>query len=353
MIRCFINCGALLLAAFAALSARAAPAASEMLTWQGRTMGTFYSVKIAGVAQDEKLVAELRGVVEGQLDELNRQMSLYRSDSEIARFSSSTSTAPFKVSAPFAHVVRHALAMHRASAGAFDPTLGALINLWGFGPGGVTGRVPDAASVAAAQRRCGGRHLRVTEADELQKDVAGLQLNLGGVAKGFGADEAARVLRERGYAHVFVAICGEVVACGLNPEGQPGQVGIERPCYDSAHGAALSAVVPLAGRALSTSGDAHQFFRDAHGQVFAHILDPATGGPVSNNLASVTVLASDGLTADSLTKPLYILGLERGLHWIEARPEAAALFIVREPGDRFRLVPSSRFPVFQNLERQP
>jgi len=349
MIRFSITCGALFLAACAA--AAAPSAASNVLTWEGRTMGTFYSVRIAGVAQDAKLAVELRGRVEGRLNELNRELSHYQPESEISRFNTSTSIAPCKVSAPFAHVVRHALSVYRASSGAFDPTLGALINLWGFGPGGVTGRVPDAASVAAAQRLCGGWHLRVTDADELQKDISGLQLNLGGVAKGFGADEAVRVLRERGYANVFVALCGEVVACGLNPEGRPWQVGIERPCYGSAPGAALSAIVPLSGRALSTSGDAHHFFCDVQGQVFAHILDPATGRPVSNNLASVTVLAPDGLTADSLTKPLYIRGLERGLRWIEARPEAAALFIVREPGDRFRLVPSSRFPVFKNLER--
>lgn len=349
MIRCVITCGCLLLAT---LGAAAAPAAANVLTWEGRTMGTFYIVKLAGVAQDEKLVAELRGVVERRLEELNREMSHYQPDSELSRFSSSTSTAPFKVSAPFAHVMRHSLAVCRASGGAFDPTLGALINLWGFGPGG-TGRVPADAEIAAAQRACGGQHLRVTDADELQKDIPDLQLNLSGVAKGYGADEAARLLHERGYANVFVSICGEIVAFGLNPDGQPWQVGIERPLYGSPHGAALSAIVPLSGRALSTSGDAHNFFRDAHGRVFAHILDPATGRPVSNHIASVTVIAPNGLTADSLTKPLYILGVERGLRWIEARPEAAALFIVREADGRFRLVASSRFPAFQDLEAQP
>jgi thiamine biosynthesis lipoprotein len=347
MIRCLISCICVLLAASKAAGA------PEVLTWEGRTMGTFYFVKIAGVAQDEKLVIALRGVVEQRLDEINRQMSHYKPLSEISRFNLSTSAAPFKISAPFAHVLRHALSVCHESGGAFDPTLGALLNLWGFGPGGVPGRVPTAAEVAAAQRACGGRHLRVTPDDALQKDMPGLQINLGGVAKGYGADETARVLRERGYTNVFVSICGEIVASGVNPAGQPWQVGIERPLYGSPHGAVLSATVPLSDRALSTSGDAHNFFRDAHGQVYAHLLDPATGCPVSNNLASVTVIAPDGLTADSLTKPLYVMGLERGLRWIEARPDAAALFIVREANGRLRLVASSRFPAFQTLEPQP
>ena len=111
--------------------------------------------------------------------------------------------------------------------------------------------------------------------------------------------------------------------------------------------------MPLSGRALSTSGDTHNFFRDERGHVFAHILDPATGRPVGHHIASVTVIAPNGLTADSLTKPLYILGLDRGLRWIEARPDAAALFIVREADGRFRLVASARFPAFQALETQP
>ncbi|MCX7008822.1 MAG: FAD:protein FMN transferase [Kiritimatiellaeota bacterium] len=348
MIRPVMLCGCLLPALLAA-----APA-PRLLTWEGRTMGTFYIVKLAGVEQDAKLAAELRAVVEQRLDELNREMSHYLPESELSHFNSSAATTPCKVSAPFAHVVRHSLAVCRESGGAFDPTLGALINLWGFGPGGSMARVPADDEIAAAQRSSGAQHLRVTDADELQKDVPGLQINLGGVAKGFGADEVARLLRERCFTNVFVSVCGEIVACGVNPEGHPWQVGVERPLYDIPHGAALSAIVPLSGRALSTSGDTHNFFRDKQGKVFAHILDPATGRPVNNNtIASVTVIATNGLTADSLTKPLYIMGLERGLRWIEARPDTAALFIIREDAGRLRLVASSRFPAFQTLESQP
>jgi len=322
-----------------------------MLTWEGRTMGTFYMVKVAGVAQNGKLAAELRGTVEKRLDEINRQMSHYLPDSELARFNNSTSTTPFKVSSEFARVTRFALELGHTTEGAFDPTLGPLINLWGFGPAGSTGKVPSADQLAACRAQCGAHHLRVTAQDELQKDIPGLQLNLGGVVKGYAADEAARVLRGRGYTNLSVSVCGEVVAWGLNSEGQPWQVGIERPQYGGPPGAALSAIVPLSGRALSTSGDSHQFFRDEHGHVFAHLLDPATGRPIQNSLASVTVIAADGLTADGLATALFVLGPERGLRWVEAHPEIAALFIFREAAGRFRLVASSRFPVFQSLEK--
>lgn len=312
----------------------------------GRTMGTFYRVESVGGPGAEALRVE----VERKLEELNRIFSHYEPESELSRFNRSTATAPVKISPAFARVMRHSLAMSRASDGAFDPALGALINLWGFGPGGTPGRVPADAEIFAARQLCGAQHLRLNERDELQKDVPGLQLNLGGIAKGFAAYEVARVVCAQGCTNFFVSVGGEVVTLGRNGAGRPWQVGIERPQRAGAPGAALCAIVPLSGGALSTSGDAHQFFRDAQGRVFGHILDPTTGRPVSNSLASVTVLAPDGLTADSLTKPLIIMGLERGLRWIEQRPDAAALFIVRENDGRLRLVPSSRFPGFQALE---
>jgi thiamine biosynthesis lipoprotein len=347
MLRSFMLYGWLLTAL--AIPASAAP--SRPLAWEGRTMGTFYAVKVAGAARDEIRVVELRSAVEKRFDEINRQMSHYLPDSELARFNNSTSAAPFKVSAAFASMIRQAVELHHATAGAFDPTLGPLINLWGFGPSGNTDRAPPEDQLAACRARCGASHLRITAQNELQKDSPGLQLNLGAVAKGYAADEAARVLCERGCSNFFVSVGGEVVAHGLNAEGQPWQVGIERPLYGATPGRALSAIVPLSGRALSTSGDSRQFFRAADGRLYAHILDPATGRPVQHNLASVTVIATNGLTADALATALFVLGPDRGLRWVEAHPGVAALFILREAGDRFRLVPTARFPTFQTLEK--
>ena len=307
-------------------------------------MGTTYLVKIAGVAPAEALAAELRAAVEARFDALNRQMSNYRPDSELSGFNAYSSPEPFPVSAEFAQVVRHALALSRDSGGAFDPTVGPLVDLWGFGAPGRRTDLPDDAEVEAARTLCGASHLQVTPEGALQKDIPGLRLDLGGIAKGYGADVAAQVLRNRGYSNVFVSVCGEIVAFGTNPDGNPWQVGVERPIQDLPRGADHIAVIPLSGRALSTSGDTYNYFRDAAGNSYAHILDPATGRPVRNTLASVTVLAPRGLVANGLATTLYVMGPERGLEWIEARPDCAALFIVRIGEDEFKLVPSSRFP---------
>jgi thiamine biosynthesis lipoprotein len=326
-------------------------AALPLAAWEGRTMGTFYVVKLAGAPLEAAQTARLRAAVEKRFDELNRQMSHYLPESELSRFNTSTSTAPVKVSSGFASVMRQSLELHRATGGAFDPTLGPLLDLWGFGPGGGTRQPPTPEQVTACRAWCGATHLRVTAQNELQKDLPGLRLNLGAIAKGYAADEAARVLRENGCANFLISVGGEVVASGVNEAGRPWQVGIERPDYGTAPGAALSASVPLSSRALSTSGDSRQFFRAADGTVYAHILDPATGKPVRHNLASVTVIATNGLTADALATALFVLGPDRGLRWVEAHPDLAALFILRETDGRFRLLPSARFPVFQALEK--
>lgn len=340
-----------ILLAFLCLGGMASRAgdAPQLLTWEGRTMGTTYLVKIAGVAQNDALVAELRAAVEARFDELNREMSNYQPDSELSRFNRSTSLAPIQVSAEFAKVVRHALALNRDSGGAFDPTVGPLVNLWGFGPAGRRTEPPSEAEVAALLPQCGAGHLQVTSQDELQKDIPGLQLDLGGVAKGYGADVAAQVLRDHGHSNIFVAVCGEIVAFGNNPEGTSWQIGVERPIQDLPRGAEYSAIVSLSGRALSTSGDTYNYFKDAEGKIYSHILDPATGRPIQHKLASVTVIAPNGLTADGLATTLYVMGPERGMEWIEARPGYAALFILRTGEEDFQLVPSSHFPPFQSV----
>lgn len=320
-----------------------------LLTWEGQTMGTTYLVKIAGVAPDEALVAELRAAVEARFEALMQQMSNYRPDSELSRFNASAATEPFAVSAEFAQVVRQALDLSRDSAGAFDPTVAPVVDLWGFGAPGRRDDLPTDAEVAAARALCGAAHLQVTPDGALQKDLPGLRLDLGGIAKGYGADVAAQELRDRGYSNIFVSVCGEIVACGTNPDGQPWRVGVERPIQDLPRGADHIAVVPLSGRALSTSGDTYNYFRDPDGNSYAHILDPATGRPVRNTLASVTVIGPCGLVADGLATTLYVMGPERGLEWINGRPDCAALFIVRTGPDEFKLVPSARFPEFQAL----
>jgi thiamine biosynthesis lipoprotein len=321
----------------------AAGAEQPLLTWQGETMGSLYVVKIAGTNLPVAEVEALRAAVDRRLKEINRQMSHYEPESELSRFNRAPAGQPVKVSADLARLVRLALDLNRRSAGAFDPTLGPVINLWGFGEATDERRVPSETELGDALKKTGCAHLRVTGQDELVKDLPGLQLNLSAIAKGFGADAMAALLRARGLTNFYVAISGETVTSGLNARGEPWRVGISAPLLEWRPGDPLAAVVPLSGRALSTSGDYQKYFVDAQGRRWSHILDPRTGRPVQHNLGSVTVVAESCALADALATTLFVLGETEGLKFIHDFPEAAALFVVRQPDGTFKTTASPNF----------
>ena len=306
-------------------------------------MGSVYTVKIVGTNLPQPQLDALRKEVDDRLKEVNRQMSHYIPDSELSRFNQAPANTPFKISPDFARVLRFALDLNRRSGGAFDPTLGPVINLWGFGEQTPVRRTPSAEQLRDAMQKTGCQHLTLTASDELSKDIPGLQLNLSAIAKGFGSDQMAGVLRGHGLTNIYVAISGEVVTLGHNARGTKWQVGISAPIPDWREGDPLATVLSLSGQAISTSGDYQKYFIDAEGRRLCHIFDPKTGQPVQHNVASVSVVAENGMTADALAKPLFVLGVKEGLRFIEACTNAAALFVVRDTNGKFRIVPSSRF----------
>jgi len=311
--------------------------------WQGQTMGSPYTVKVVGVALDEKETATLKSEVEQTLREVNRQMSHYQPDSELSQFNRAPANKPFKVSSEFARVVRFTLDVCEQTRGALDPTLSPVINLWGFGEKSANQAVPPEAELKAALKKTGYRHLSVTRNDELIKDIPDLTINLSAVAKGFGVDEMARVLRRHGYTNVYASIAGEVRLLGHNPRGTKWQVGISAPVSNWREDDPMAAVAALSNQAISTSGDYQKFFFDAQGRRLCHIFDPATGWPVQHSIGGVSVVAPDNMTADAFATVLFVLGPEAGMRFIETRTNSAALFIVRETEAKFRQLPSSRF----------
>lgn len=311
--------------------------------WQGRTMGSPYSVQVVGVDLTPARVEQLKAEIEERLKEINRQMSHYQGDSELSRFNRAAAGQPFGVSPEFARVVRFALELARRSKGAFDPTLAPVINLWGFGEKTGQRAVPPDVELEAARRKTGWQHLTVTANNELIKDIPDLTLNLSAVGKGLGVDEMAAVLRHHGLTNIYVSIAGEVLALGHNPRGTNWQVGISAPIPHWTENDPMAAVASLSNRALSTSGDYQKFFTDSQGRRLSHIIDPKTGWPAQNNVTGVSVVASDSMTADALGTTLFVMGCEEGLRFVDTWTNAAALFIVRQPDGEYRLVASSKF----------
>ncbi len=341
--RRYTAAGPALLFAWAQFSASSQAADLPLLTWQGQTMGSTYTVKVVGTNLAPAQINALQAEVEQRLQEVNRQISHYQPDSELSRFNRAPANAPFRISAEFAALVRQSMDLNQRSGGAFDPTLGPVINLWGFGEQTPEHKVPTQAQLEETRRSTGFAHLRFTAAGELIKDIPDLQLNFGANGKGFGVDEMARVLLAQGLTNLYVSISGEVFVMGHNAKGTKWQVGIPAPVPDWRPGGKVATVLSLSGQAVSTSGDYQKYFVDEHGRRLCHIIDPKTGWPVQHNLGSVSVVADSSTMADALSTTLFVLGPEAGLRFIETRTNVAALFIVREPNGKFRSVPSSRF----------
>lgn len=307
-------------------------AETNLLHFGGDTMGTRYGVKLAG-GFDEARAAALRAAVHAALDGVDRRMSAYRADSELSAFNRAPAAVPFALSAELYAVLDAAQAVSRQSDGAFDVTVAPLVDTWGFGPpqGRATRSVPPLARVQAQRPAVGYRALRLDEATRSATKLReGLRADLGGIAKGYGVDLAARALEAEGVHGYMIEAGGEVRVRGRHADGRPWRIGIERP---DAWPPRAHYVVALAGGAMATSGDYRIYF-EQDGKRYSHEIDPASGFPIDHRLASVTVVAGDCMTADALATALIVLGPERG--WALAQAQGlAAYFIERAAEGRF------------------
>lgn len=297
--------------------------------FRGQTMGTTYEVKIVGSTLSAGELQALGDDMDALLQDLNRQMSTWLPDSEISRFNQAPANVPVTISPDFKEVVSNALELHADTNGAFDPSLGPVINLWGFGEDGSIVEMPHDEAIADALSRCGMHHVSLTDDGSLVKTVNGLQINLSAIAKGYGADLVSGLLVMKGLEDHYVEIGGEVVVRGTNLTGDPWRIGIERPDPSLAPGSDLVGVVHLVDRAVATSGDYRNFRVDRTGGRRSHIIDPATGAPVSHDLVSVSVIAPTCTTADGIATAVMVMGPDRGLAWLEARGLVEGLLVVR------------------------
>lgn len=306
----------------------------EPLQMTGPTMGTAYHVKLTALSAGVEL-AQLQHDVDALLGEINDQMSTYLPESEVSRFNRAPAEQWFEVSPAVVQVVIEAQEVSRQTGGALDITVEPLVELWHFGPAGVsdvTGQAelhaPTDETINAARQRIGWQKLSVqVDPPALRKSVDGLQIDLSSVAKGYGVDRVAQLIEDRGITGYMVEIGGEVRAAGHRPDGRPWRIGIERPDVGRRQ---AQWVVPLADASLATSGDYRNFFDD-DGRRYSHIIDPSTGRPVEHPAASVSVLADACMKADAWATAMLVLGPERGYDLAESRA-MAVLFVSRADG---------------------
>ncbi len=291
----------------------------------GTTMGTGYSVKTNALPAALDL-GDLRVGIEAVLENVNGQMSNWRGGSEVSKLNASKPMSWTGLSPETLTVMTEALAIGRWSGGAFDPTIGPLIDLWGFGPGSDGREIPSVKRIDAARERTGVRHISIRRPrPAITKTRPGIELDLCGIAKGFGVDRLAEHLDRLGVRHYLVEIGGELRARGHSPRGRAWRIGIERPLVGRRE---MQRIVSLDGAAIATSGNYRNFF-DADGVRYSHIIDPRGGQPVDHGLASVTVVAPSAMKADGLSTALMVLGPDAGPELAE-RARLAALFIVKD-----------------------
>ncbi len=289
-------------------------------------MGTTFSVKVvapvpAGEAMSQ---AALDTAINRVLRRVNHQMSTYQPGSEISRFNRSTRLEWTPISPEFASVLATAIQISELSGGAFDFTVGPLVNLWGFGPENRPRTIPREDEIAERKAAVGYQNVVVRQSPPAVKKLRpDIYCDLSAIAKGFGVDQVAGYLDSLDLRNFMVEIGGEVVARGLAPEGRPWQIGVETP--DAPAG--IQKILPLTDMAVATSGDYFNYFEE-DGQRYSHTIDPRTGRPITHKLASVTVVQKSCMLADGLATALDVLGPEAGYDFA-VKKELAAFMIVR------------------------
>lgn len=305
------------------------PNGQPIWSFSGPTMGTRYNVSVVGGTEED--AGRLQKLVDERLAEVNRQMSTYDPGSELSRFNASDSGDWFPVSPETASVVASALELAEASGGAFDPTVGPLVNLWGFGPDKRRKAPPTDDEIAAAKERVGYKSVEAqTEPPALRKSKPGVYVDLSAIAKGHGVDAVCELLAAEGVEAMMVEIGGEVRAQGEKPGGKPWRIGVQKA--NAAPETTLQGVVALRDKALATSGDYYNFF-EADGVRYSHTIDPKTGRPVTHPLATATVLADTCRDADGVATTLLVLGPGAGYDWA-VQNDVAALLVSRTEDDK-------------------
>lgn len=301
----------------------------QLVALQGQTMGTYYQVTmVLNESQQHNAdysQASLQDEINKKLELVNDQMSTWRPDSELSRFNKAQTS--LTVSPETAFVVQSALTLSKQSGGAFDVTVGPLVNLWGFGPDKRPNKVPSDDVIAARKKLVGSQYLSV-DGNTLHKVIPELYVDLSSIAKGYGVDVLAEYLEQIGIDNYLVDIGGELRASGVKPGDKQWTIAIERPT----EGQNVQRLIQIGDNAIATSGDYRNYY-EFDGIRYSHSIDPKTGKPISHKLVSVTVIHPSSMTADGLATAITVLGPEAGFAF--AQKNNLAVFLIEKQGDGF------------------
>ncbi len=297
--------------------------------FSGKTMGTTYHIKaVVGLFTNTK---NIKDQIDTRLDEINKSMSTFRKESEISRFNAhQTVGEKFKISEDFYNVMIVAMAIYQETGGAWDGTVKPLVDLWGFGKSENNYTIPEKSRIAALLSNIGFNNIEIFAGHYLAKKNTAITLDLASIAKGYGVDQIAALIRGNGIDNFLVEIGGEVFAAGLRKDGKNWRIGINRP-QKNAPVDQVYKVVNLQDKGFATSGDYRNYF-EVNQKRFTHVIDPRNGYPVDNGVVSVSIIANTCTFADGLATAVMVLGHKKGLDLVN-RLDNTECFIVTKKED--------------------
>ncbi len=309
----------------------------KLIKVTGPTMGSYYAITIAN--PPASFPDDWQISIDQELRKINDLMSTYLETSELSQFNQSSSLEWFSVSPELAFVIHSAQEISHSSEGAFDITVGPLVNAWNFGPNKRSKTPPSEEVIEQARQRVGYKNLEVRlDPPALKKSIADLRVDLNAIAPGYGTDRLVSILQKLGCENVFVDISGEVRATGIRGN-RPWRVAIEDPSESDRK---YHLAFELKDRAIATSGDYRNFF-EYEGKRYSHTVDPRTGRPVDHGVASVSVFAESSMLSDGWATAMTVLGMDDGLE-LANKLDMSVLIVRRNQDGSFEERQSKSFP---------
>ncbi len=291
-------------------------------------MGTSFSIKISSFP-DNIPQKQLKSQIDSVLNEINQKMSTYLDNSEVSQFNHSQSIEWQHSSEDLIRVLLEAKKVSDLTQGAFDVTVGPLVNLWGFGPDPRVFKSPEKNKIDQRLNQVGYKKLLIDKKLlKIKKIIPDLYLDLSALAKGYAVDKVAELLEEHGFLNYLVEIGGELRLKGKNISDNPWRIGIEKPVVN---GRLIQKVLPVTNISMATSGDYRNYFED-NGVRYSHTIDPRTGKPITHKLASVTIFTNTTMEADAIATAIMVLGPQEGFDFAE-KYKIAAYFLIKTDDD--------------------
>jgi len=310
----------------------------QQVKFSGETQGTYYAVTYYN--SDGEIFQEN---IEALLKEFDLTASMWVENSIISKINRNEQIS---INDDFRILFEMSKEVFKKSNEAFDPTVGPLVNAWGFG---FTDRMKVDQHVVDSLLPLIGFEKVKLENNTIIKEYPGIQFDFNAIAQGYSVDLVAKLLEEKGIENYLIDIGGEVLGKGSKPKNEPWKVGIEKPSDNASYGQELKAIVILNDKALATSGNYRKFYEE-DGIRYSHTINPKTGYPVQHSLLSVSVLANDCGRADAFATACMVSGLEKSKDLINTIPELEAYFIYSEKNGNLKTYFTQGFEKFIDEE---